>query len=83
MGAAVLSSVRRNSFAEASRRNAEVLAAMGMGKRLHDHWRRNEAAGKYLAQQQRVSDIVGGFGSFARALRLMLQSAMLVWAPGW
>ncbi len=75
MGAAVLTGVRRNSYAEASRRNAEVLAAMGMGKRLHDHWR--EASREYLAQQQRVSDIVGGFGSFARALRLMLQSAML------
>ncbi|TGQ68563.1 type I secretion system permease/ATPase [Mesorhizobium sp. M00.F.Ca.ET.186.01.1.1] len=75
MGAAVSTGVRRNSFAEASRRNAEVLAAMGMGKRLHDHWR--EASREYLTQQQRVSDIVGGFGSFARALRLMLQSAML------
>ncbi|MDX8482326.1 type I secretion system permease/ATPase [Mesorhizobium sp. VK24D] len=75
MGAAALTAVRRNSFAEASRRNAEVLAAMGMGKRLHDHWQ--EASREFLAQQQRVSDIVGGFGSFARALRLMLQSAML------
>lgn len=75
MGAASLSGVRRNSLAEASRRNAEVLAAMGMGKRLHDHWR--EASREHLTQQQRVSDIVGGFGSFARALRLMLQSAML------
>lgn len=75
MGATVLTGLRRNSFAEASRRNAEVLAAMGMGRRLHDHWR--EASREYLTQQQRVSDIVGGFGSFARALRLMLQSAML------
>ncbi|MDX8497858.1 type I secretion system permease/ATPase [Mesorhizobium sp. VK4C] len=75
IGAAAVTGVRRNSLAEASRRNAEVLAAMGMGNRLHDHWR--EASREYLAQQQRVSDIVGGFGSFARALRLMLQSAML------
>ena len=75
MGTTVLSGVRRNSLAEASRRNAEVLAAMGMGRRLHDHWR--DASREYLAQQQRASDIVGGFGSVARALRLMLQSAML------
>lgn len=75
MGAAVSTGVMRNGFAEASRRNAEVLAAMGMGNRLHDHWR--EASREYLMQQQHVSDIVGGFGSFARALRLMLQSAML------
>lgn len=75
MGAAVSTGVKRNGLAEASRRNAEVLAAMGMGSRLHDHWR--EASREYLTQQQHVSDIVGGFGSFARALRLMLQSAML------
>ncbi|MBS3651678.1 type I secretion system permease/ATPase [Pseudaminobacter sp. 19-2017] len=75
MGGAVLSSVRRNSLVEASRRNAEVLAAMGMGRRLHDHWR--YASRQYLAQQQRVSDIAGGFGSVAKVLRLMLQSAML------
>lgn len=75
MGAAVLSGVRRNNFAEASRRNAEVVAAMGMGGRLHDHWW--DASRQYLAQQQRVSDIAGGFGNIARALRLMLQSAML------
>ncbi|WP_378942524.1 type I secretion system permease/ATPase [Mesorhizobium sp. ANAO-SY3R2] len=75
MGGAVLSGVQRNSFAEASRRNAEVVAAMGMGRRLHDRWQ--GASREYLAQQQRVSDIAGGFGSIARALRLMLQSAML------
>ncbi|TGT51781.1 type I secretion system permease/ATPase, partial [Mesorhizobium sp. M2E.F.Ca.ET.166.01.1.1] len=62
MGAAALTGMRRNSLAEASRRNAEVLAAMGMGKRLHDHWR--EASREHLTQHQRVSDIVGGFGSF-------------------
>ena len=75
LGAAVLTGVRRNGFAEASRRNAEVLAAMGMGQRLHDLWR--EASREHLTQQQHVSDIVGGFGSLARALRLMLQSTML------
>lgn len=75
MGVAVVSGVRRNSLAEASRRNAEVVAAMGMGRRLNDYWR--DTSLEHLAQQQRVSDIVGGFGSIARALRLMLQSAML------
>ncbi|RUW94134.1 type I secretion system permease/ATPase, partial [Mesorhizobium sp. M8A.F.Ca.ET.023.01.1.1] len=50
MGAAVSTGVKRNGLAEASRRNAEVLAAMGMGRRLHDHWR--EASREYLTQQQ-------------------------------
>ncbi len=72
---AVSTGIRRNSLAEASRRNAEVLAAMGMGRRLHDQWR--ETSREHLAQQQRVSDVVGGLGSISRALRLMLQSAML------
>jgi len=73
--AAISTGIRRNSLAEASRRNAEVLAAMGMGRRLHDQWR--ETSREHLAQQQRVSDVVGGLGSLSRALRLMLQSAML------
>ncbi|WP_026186975.1 type I secretion system permease/ATPase [Ensifer sp. BR816] len=72
---AVSTGIRRNSLAEASRRNAEVVAAMGMGRRLQDEWR--ETSREHLAQQQRVSDVVGGLGSLSRALRLMLQSAML------
>lgn len=74
-GAATSSGIRRNGLAEASRRNAEVLAAMGMRRRLHDQWR--EASRDHIGQQQRVSDVVGGLGSLSRALRLMLQSAML------
>lgn len=73
--AATSSGIRRNNLAEASRRNAEVLAAMGMRRRLHELWQ--ETSREHIAQQQRVSDVVGGLGSLSRALRLMLQSAML------
>lgn len=73
--AATSSGIRRNNLAEASRRNAEVLAAMGMRRHLHDQWR--ETSREHIAQQQSVSDVVGGLGSLSRALRLMLQSAML------
>ncbi|MQW85606.1 type I secretion system permease/ATPase [Sinorhizobium saheli] len=73
--AAVSTGIRRNSLAEASRRNAEVLAAMAMAGPLHDRWW--NASRECLAQQQRVSDVAGGLGSASRALRLMLQSAML------
>lgn len=73
--AATSSGIRRNNLAEASRRNAEVMAAMGMRRHLHDQWR--DASRDHIAQQQRVSDVVGGLGSLSRALRLMLQSAML------
>lgn len=72
---ATSSGIRRNNLAEASRRNAEVLAAMGMRRRLHEQWQ--ETSREHIAQQQRVSDVVGGLGSLSRALRLMLQSAML------
>ena len=40
----------RNSLAEAGRRNAEVLQAMGMAPRMGKIW--GEANAKYLASQQ-------------------------------
>lgn len=75
MSAAASSAARRNSFAGAGRRNAEVLLAMGMTRRLLSLWR--EASREYLCHHQWVSDVAGGLGSCSRALRLMLQSAML------
>ncbi|MBY0320732.1 MAG: type I secretion system permease/ATPase [Reyranella sp.] len=65
----------RMGLAESSRRNAEVVQAMGMGGRLnklwHDHNRRN------LAAQQRVADISGGMSALSRILRMILQSFVL------
>jgi ATP-binding cassette subfamily C protein len=66
---------RRNDLALASRRNAEVLVAMGMAGRLTRRW--SEANEKYLAGNQRASDIAGGLGAIAKVLRMMLQSAVL------
>jgi ATP-binding cassette subfamily C protein len=65
----------RNSLAEASRRNAEALTAMGMAARLNARW--SEANQGYLTSHQRASDVAGGLGSVSKALRLMLQSAVL------
>jgi PrtD family type I secretion system ABC transporter len=65
----------RNGLAEASRRNAEVLAAMGMASRMNARW--SEANQSYLASHQKASDVAGGFGSISKALRMMLQSAVL------
>ena len=75
MRAATSFAQARTGLAEASRRNAEVLAAMGMAGRLNARW--NEANQSYLASHQRVSDIAGGFGSISKALRMMLQSTVL------
>ena len=66
---------RRNDLAAASRRNAEVLVAMGMAGRLGARW--SEANEKYLAGHQRASDVIGGLGAMARVLRMTLQSAVL------
>src|SRR5262245_19743927 len=66
---------RRNDLAAASRRNAEVLVAMGMAGRLTRRW--TEANEKYLAGNQNASDVSGGMGAISKVLRMMLQSAVL------
>lgn len=66
---------RRNDLATTSRRNAEVLVAMGMAGRLKQRWM--EANETYLAGNQHASDIAGGLGAVAKVLRMMLQSAVL------
>jgi ATP-binding cassette subfamily C protein len=66
---------RRNDLAAASRRNAEVMVAMGMAGRLTRRW--SETNEKYLEGNQSASDIAGGLGSIAKVLRMMLQSAVL------
>ncbi|HLZ02082.1 MAG TPA: type I secretion system permease/ATPase [Bradyrhizobium sp.] len=66
---------RRNDLAAASRRNAEVMVAMGMAARLNQRW--GEANERYLAGHQNASDITGGLGAIAKVLRMMLQSAVL------
>lgn len=66
---------RRNDLAVTSRRNAEVLVAMGMIGRLTRCW--SETNEKYLAGNQRISDVIGGLGAIAKVLRMTLQSAVL------
>ncbi|MGH1572787.1 type I secretion system permease/ATPase [Methylobacterium sp. P31] len=73
--AATSHSLRRNGLAEAGRRNAEVLAAMGMQARLGERW-----AGvnrDYMEAQQRISDVAGGFGAGSKVFRMALQSGVL------
>src|SRR6201994_4943013 len=66
---------RRNDLATTSRRNAEVLVAMGMSGRMTNRW--SGANQNYLAGNQRASDVSGGLGAIAKVLRMMLQSAVL------
>jgi PrtD family type I secretion system ABC transporter len=66
---------RRNDLAAASRRNAEVLVAMGMSGRLTRRW--SKANQNYLDGNQRASDVTGGLSAVAKVMRMMLQSAVL------
>lgn len=67
--------IARTALAEASRRNAEAIKAMGMLPRVASLW--HDANRKYMASQQRASDVAGGFGSVSKVLRMMLQSGVL------
>jgi len=73
--AAAEANARRLSLAEATRRNAEVLQAMGMRGRLAAAWRNANA--KFLASSQSTADVGGGLGSASRVLRMLLQSIVL------
>lgn len=66
---------QRNVLAEASRRNAEVVQAMGMGPQITSMW--SDVNLKYLDSQQRASDVTGGFGALSKVMRMALQSAVL------
>src|SRR5215475_4692061 len=73
--AATTQAALRSRLAEISRRNADVLAAMGMSESLRDRWL--DLGREHLAQQRRVNDVAGGLGTAGRVLRMALQSAVL------
>jgi PrtD family type I secretion system ABC transporter len=68
-------SMARLALAEASRRNAEVLAAMGMTQPLGARW--GEANARYMSVQQRAADVSVTLGAFSKVLRMLLQSTVL------
>jgi ATP-binding cassette, subfamily C, type I secretion system permease/ATPase len=73
--AATEAAVVRSGLAEASRRNAEALVAMGMASRTASRW--SEANRQYMRSQQQASDLGGGLGATSKVLRMMLQSVVL------
>jgi ATP-binding cassette subfamily C protein len=68
-------SAKRLQLAEAGRRNAESLIAMGMTKGMRMRW--SVAVDAEAQAQTKASDVGGGFGAVSKALRLLLQSAIL------
>ena len=73
--ASTVSSSNRQLCAEMARRNAEVIQALGLGRRLGEQWDRHSEA--LLNDQRRAMEVTGGFGAAARVFRLILQSALL------
>lgn len=65
----------RSQLVEANRRNSETIIAMGMVEALGRRW--TSVNDRYLGAVQRSSDVVGGYGSASKILRLVLQSAIL------
>jgi ATP-binding cassette, subfamily C, type I secretion system permease/ATPase len=73
--AATEAAMMRNSLAEASRRNAEALTAMGMVGRMAQRW--GDANRKFLQNQRLTNDVGGSLGAISKVLRMMLQSGVL------
>jgi ATP-binding cassette subfamily C protein len=65
----------RSGMIESVRRNSESVVAMGMSGALAQRWAKIND--RYLAATGRAGDVVGGYGSASRVVRLMLQSVIL------
>jgi ATP-binding cassette subfamily C protein len=72
---ASLAGAKRLAFAEVTRRNAEVIRAMGMSRQFSSGW--SSINVRYMEHQQNASDVTGGLGSASRMLRMLLQSIVL------
>lgn len=65
----------RQALGEAGRRNAEVVRALGMGRRMTQSW--STATERFLADQVTAVDVGARFGTMSKVLRFVLQSAVL------
>jgi PrtD family type I secretion system ABC transporter len=65
----------RQSLADAHRRNAEVLQAMGFSHRAYAKF--EKVNDQYLATQEKVSDVGGALSGVSKVVRYLLQSALL------
>ena len=65
----------RSRLAELSRRNAEVITALGMTDRLYNRWQAMNRG--YVIKQLKASDVTDGLGSISKIFRMLLQSVVL------
>ena len=63
------------TLSEQIRSEAEMIRSLGMTGAAFERW--NEARNKSLVEQLKTADLGGGFSALTKALRLLLQSAML------
>jgi PrtD family type I secretion system ABC transporter len=75
MKSASKSGSERLVFGEATRRNAEVVRAMGLGPQMAARW--EELNNRHLQDQLQASDAAGGIGSISKVMRMLLQSGIL------
>ncbi len=68
-------SVRRHNLVETTRRNAEVVRALGMRSTFLGRF--NAISKRHVTETLEASDVVSGLGAFAKVLRLILQSSSL------
>ncbi|WP_245271503.1 ABC transporter transmembrane domain-containing protein, partial [Mesorhizobium sp. LSJC264A00] len=71
----VAHNMARNGLLQAARCNAEVVQALGLGKRIAARWQKANA--KCLAANRKAGDVAGGLGAISKSLRVLLQSAIL------
>jgi PrtD family type I secretion system ABC transporter len=72
---AMQSAGARSAASEVARRGSETIAGMGMARTMGRRWQ--QVNDRYLVASALASDVVGSYGSVSRAVRLLLQSAML------
>ncbi len=73
--ALVRSGTERGLMAEAGRRNAEAIRALGMSQAFSDRFRQSHT--RHIADNLALTDAASGIGALAKVIRLMLQSGVL------
>jgi ATP-binding cassette subfamily C protein len=73
--AAAASGAERYAFGEETRRNAEVIQALGLGPRMLDRW--EQLTARHVHDHMAAADAASGIGSVSKVLRLFLQSGIL------
>jgi ATP-binding cassette subfamily C protein len=66
---------RRHLLAEAARRNADVVASMGLSRHMRAAW--SSASDQFVEHTRRVADVTGGLSALSKVLRMLIQSAVL------